>query len=131
MSDDFLGSGLSFPFRYDRRTGVTATSTGKNHIAESIFQILMTRKGERFMRPNFGSRLHELVFEQNDQVLKGLIRYEVIEAIHQWEKRVVIIGVAFEKDSGNQLDVRVAYRIIQNQVEGNLVFPFYRAGEGS
>jgi hypothetical protein len=31
------------------------------------------------MNPEFGSRLKDLVFEQNDEVLKGLIRHHVID----------------------------------------------------
>ena len=33
------------------------------------------------MNPEFGSRLNDLVFEQNDEVLKGLIRHYMIDAI--------------------------------------------------
>ena len=82
------------------------------------------------MNPEFGSRLKDLVFEQNDEVLKALVRHYVIDAIKRWEKRVVITGVEFDdapvnKDR-NLLLVRINYRVIQSQVEGNLVYPFYR-----
>ena len=90
MALDVLGKGLGFPFRFERRSGgaevSSATSTEHEHIQESIIQILGTSPGERFMRPEFGSRLKSLVFEANDEVLKGLIRHTVIEAIKQWEK---------------------------------------------
>ena len=134
MALDFLGRGLKFPFRFQRRSGGAqislATSTEHEHIHESIIQILGTWPGERFMRPEFGSRLKDLVFEPNDEVLKGLIRHYVIDAVKRWEKRIVVTGVAFDdspsnKDS-NLLPVRIAYRVIQSQVEGNLVYPFYR-----
>ena len=99
-------------------------------IRESILQILGTQLGERFMNPEFGSRLNDLVFEQNDEVLKGLIRHYVVDTIKRWEKRVIITGVFFEGASvnidRNLLLVRIAYRVIQSQVEGNLVYPFYR-----
>jgi phage baseplate assembly protein W len=74
--------------------------------------------------------LNDLVFEQNDEVLKGLIRHHVIDAIKRWEKRVVITGVTFD-DAPQNIDrnlllVRISYRIIQGQVEGSLVYPFCR-----
>ena len=76
MSGARLSQGLSFPFRFDRRSGSpqvsSSTSDDHEHIKESIRQILGTRIGERFMRPDFGSRLHELVFEGNDAVLRGI-----------------------------------------------------------
>ena len=97
-NNDFLGTGLKFPFRFNSRSGgasiSTSTSREHEHIRASIIQILGTRPGERFMNPDFGSRLKDLVFEQNDTVLKGLIRHHVKEAIGRWEKRVVSVSSA-------------------------------------
>jgi phage baseplate assembly protein W len=134
MGFDFLGKGLKFPFRFRQRSGgaqvSSATSLEHEHIHESILQILGTRPGERFMRPEFGSRLKDLIFEPNDEVLKGLIRHYVIDAVKRWEKRVVITDVSFDDSSQNIdrhiLPVRISYRVIQSQVEGNLVYPFHR-----
>lgn len=134
MTLDFLGKGLKFPFQFHRRSGgariSTATSLEHAHIHESILQILGTRPGERFMNPEFGSRLKDLVFEQNDTILKGLVRHHVIDAIRRWEKRVTITHVSFDESpvtaDQNVLLVHIAYRVIETQVEGNLVYPFFR-----
>ncbi len=138
MSLDFLGRGLRFPFGFTQRSGgaqISATTSAEHaHIQESIVQILGTNIGERFMRPDFGSRLKDLVFEPNDEVLKGLVRHYVIEAIERWEKRVYVTGVSFDESSltidQNVLLVRISYRVISSQVEGNLVYPFYREVAG-
>ena len=126
----FLGRGIRFPFRFSDRTGGTEESSEHDRIRESILQILETRPGERFMRPEFGSRVKDLVFEQNDAVLKGLLRFHITGAIKRWEKRVVVINVSFDESpkatDANRLLVRIAYRVIQSQVEGNIVYPFYR-----
>ena len=134
MSFDFLGKGLRYPFRFQSVSGgteiSTATSREHEHIRESILQILGTRTGERFMNPEFGSRLNDLVFEQNDEVLKGLVRHYVIDAIKRWEKRIIITGVAFEDTEAsmnrNFFLVHITYRVIQSQAEGNLIYPFFR-----
>ena len=134
MSLDFLGKGLRFPFGFTRRSGgaqVSATTSAEHaHIHESILQILGTRPGERFMRREFGSRLKDLVFEPNNTILKGLVRHYVLEAIERWEKRVVLTRVTFDETpetiDQNLLLVRIHYRVITTQVEGNLVYPFYR-----
>ncbi|MHB1002103.1 MAG: GPW/gp25 family protein [Armatimonadota bacterium] len=129
---DYLGKGLKFPFTFQRRSGgaqvSTATSSDHAHIHESIRQIFGTRKGERFMCPEFGTRLHELVFEQNDRLLYGLIRHEVIEALDTWEPRVIVLdAVVGPCDSDDHLVlVDIRYRLISSQVQGNLVYPFYR-----
>ncbi|MHB9037098.1 MAG: GPW/gp25 family protein [Armatimonadota bacterium] len=129
---EFLGKGLKFPFTFQRRSGgaqiSTATSSDHAHIHESIRQILGTKKGERFMRPDFGTRLHELVFEPNDQLLYGLIRHEVMEALDIWEPRVIVNGVTVGTDSADEhlVLVNISYRLISSQVESNMVVPFWR-----
>ena len=53
-----------------------------------------------------------------------------VDAIRRWEKRVVITDVSFDDSARNkdlnQLPVIISYRVIQTQVEGNLVYPFFR-----
>ena len=130
---DFLGKGTKYPLRFGAAGGV-AVSEGAGpehaHIHESIWQILSTRPGERFFLPEFGSRLPELVFQQNDVVFKALARQFIIDAIRRWEKRVVIEGVEFSDDplvtDRNVALIRLDYRIIRTQVRGNLVYPFVR-----
>ena len=137
MTPDFLGKGTRFPFEFQRRSGgvriSTATSSDHEHIRESILQILNTRPGERFMRPDFGSRVRDLVFEPNISVLKGLLRHYVIDAIRRWEKRVVMTSIEFVEDDGdrdsNVIRVRISYRLVNSPVEGSLVYPFYRGGD--
>lgn len=128
---EYLGKGLKFPFTFQRRSGgtqiSTATSSDHAHIHESIRQILGTRKGERFMRPEFGTRLHELIFEPNDTVLYGLIRHEVTDALDQWEPRVIVTDVLVGPgDDEHLVLVNISYRLISSQVEGNMVYPFFR-----
>lgn len=128
---EFLGKGLKFPFTFQRRSGgtqiSTATSSDHAHIHESIRQILGTRKGERFLRPEFGTSLHELIFEPNDRVLYGLIRHEVTDALDQWEPRVTVTDVEVGPgDDEHLVLVNISYRLISSQVEGNMVYPFFR-----
>jgi phage baseplate assembly protein W len=133
---DFLGTGLKFPFSFNTRSGGVDVSSSTvrehEHIRESIIQILGTRPGERFMNPEFGSKLKDLVFEQNDSVLKGLIRHHINDAIRRWEKRIIVTDVSFDDSSENVenhlLPVIISYRVIRTQVEGNLVYPFMREG---
>jgi len=131
---DFLGKGVAFPFRFGDADGAVAVSDGKppecRKIKESIRHILATRPGERFFLPEFGSRLHELVFQQNDVVLKALARQYIVDAIKRWEKRVRVTKVEFSEDpqtaDQNAFLIKITYQVIASQVEGNLVYPFAR-----
>ena len=131
MSDDFLGRGIRFPFQFNvigaTDTSLTvAVSEKYDHINESIQQILGTSPGERVMQPEFGSRLRELLFELNNAILKSLARVYVIDAIRRWEKRVIVKKVQIDNiPDQNLLNIHINYTVIKDQVEGNLVYPFY------
>lgn len=126
---DILGQGCKFPFQFGKLTGATVTSTAtsrdQQHIHESIRQILGTRRGERFLLPEFGSRLHELLFEGNDAILRGLVRHEVTDVLGRWEPRIVIEEVQVASET-HAVVVTIAYRLIASQVPGNYTYPFYR-----
>ena len=131
---DYLGKGAATPFRFTGETGGVAVSDGEPpehaHIHESIRHILSTRPGERFFLPEFGSRLHELVFQQNDVVLRALAKQYVVDAIKRWEKRIRVTRVEFGQGAvdtdRNVCLIHITYQVVSNQVEGNLVYPFAR-----
>jgi phage baseplate assembly protein W len=130
---DFLGRGAQHPFRFSPAGGVSVSEGAgpeHAHIHESIWQILSTRPGERFFLPEFGSRLPELLFQQNNVVFRALARQFIVDAIRRWERRVVIESVEFSEDPSvadrNIALIKLTYRIIRTQVRGNLVYPFAR-----
>lgn len=129
MTNDLLGRGLKFPFQFHKQYGgaaiSTATSQEQEHIHESIRQILGTPRGSRFLLPEFGSRLQELLFEVNDAILRGLMRHEVGDVLARWEPRIVVEEVQVTADEHLVL-VYIQYHLIASQVAGNYVYPFYR-----
>ena len=65
-------------------------SKDNTHIEESIVQILSTYWNERVMRPDFGTSLDRQIFDPNDIELQAMIKYEVTEALTQYEPRIVV-----------------------------------------
>lgn len=58
---DYVGQGLSFPLRVNIQSNLHLSANTYN-IEESMRLILATKWGERLYRPDFGSRLDELIF---------------------------------------------------------------------
>src|SRR5881392_1818175 len=90
MSDfpsDFLGVGWAFPVQVDAR-GRIALARHERDIEEAIRLILLTPPGQRVMRPEFGCRVHDLIFAPNDATTAGLAAYYVEEALGMWEPRI-------------------------------------------
>lgn len=128
MSDaaDFIGHGISFPLRVDQ-SGAIATTNGAEGIDSSLRVVLMTAPGERVMRPNFGCRIWELMFEPINANTLGLMAEAVREAVARWEPRVVLESVRVEPDPGSvgQVFIHLDYLVRTTNDRRNLVYPFY------
>ena len=61
-SSEFLGKGFAFPLGVDPVTGRMKMAEYEEDIRQAIYIILMTRKGERMMRPEFGCDIHNYSF---------------------------------------------------------------------
>lgn len=124
---DFIGAGWAFPVGVDAR-GHISLAHRERDIVEAITIILLTPKGQRVMRPEFGCRIHELVFAGNDATTAGLAAYYVEEALGMWEPRIRVIRVTAEADPDNdgRLLIEIHYEIKATYDVRALVFPFYR-----
>lgn len=126
-SKDFLGSGLSFPLRVDRRSGKLALSHHEDDIAEAIGVILGTSRGERVMRPDFGSTVSEYVFSPASFSFADSVAYDVREQLTLQEPRIVDVSVSCAEAPGTQgaLTVSVSYTVRSTNNRYNRVYPFY------
>jgi len=100
---------------------------GPTEIEQAIRIILNTSPGQRVMRPEFGCRLHELVFAPNNSQTAGLAERYVREALGRWEPRIDLEKVEVASDERNRarLLVSVTYRIKATLSSRSLVYPFY------
>lgn len=126
MSDNFLGTGWSFPVEVTPE-GQVKTAAAEDSIRQSIWTILGTARGERVMRPDFGCGIEDLVFSVNDAGLAGRVKEAVHEALMVWEPRIDVLDVnAFpDKANPNLLLVEVHYQVRSTNSRFNLVYPFY------
>ena len=51
---------------------------------EQAKNLLLTRKGERLFQPNFGTGLHELLFEQLDNKLEAQLESTITDSVNFW-----------------------------------------------
>jgi phage baseplate assembly protein W len=125
-SSAFVGRGFGWPLGVDH-TGSIGLSSGIPDLDDSIGLVLMTAPGERLMRPQFGCRIWELLFEPISANLLGQISEAVRDALAQWEPRVTVEDVKPEPDVDNPSLVRIniTYRVRATNDRRNLVYPFY------
>ena len=135
MADDlrnreFLGQGLAFPLQVNPR-GAVALAAGERDIEQSIRIILETAPGERVMRPEFGCRVHELIFAPNNAATEGLMIHYVKEALDRWEPRIEVreIEVTTDPGSPSTLLAEIKYTVRDTHNDRSIVYPFFLMGE--
>ena|SRR5918911_4832855 len=124
---DVLGTGWAFPPRVDAR-GRIALARQERDVEEAMRIILLTPKGQRVMRPEFGCRIHDLAFSPNNATLMGLASYYVEEALTMWEPRIRVeeVKARVDREHPERLLIDVTYQIKATADRRSLVFPFYR-----
>ena len=74
---------IDFPFHLNVR-GSTASTDDNDHIRDMIEQLLFTNIGERVNRPDFGSRLREMVFAPNSFELGAALQATIQAGLQRW-----------------------------------------------
>ena len=125
QSTNYIGAGLAFPARVNVQGSIQLSADTPN-IEESIIIILGTRLGERVYRPNFGSRLSELVFEPMNSSTLLRIRLCVEEALELWEPRIILNKIITSPDPfKGRVDIDIIYTPKGHHDSRSMVYPFY------
>ena len=87
----------------------------KNEVAikRSVYNLILTKPGERLFNPNIGCKVTGLLFEPLDFVTAGLIQDEIKYTINAFEPRVKLKNVEVDIDEyNNAFNVSIDYTII-------------------
>jgi uncharacterized protein len=115
------GQSVGFPPRVGV-DGQVQWSSGELNVRESIRIILLTKPGERLMRPDFGCGLNLYLFEPNSVSTLRLIQEEVKQAITHWEPRVTLndVVVATNPADARAVDITIYYTLVATQGQDRL-----------
>jgi phage baseplate assembly protein W len=126
---DLVGRGWAFPLQLNDQGGLHLVG-GYTEIDQAIRIILGTMVGERVMRPEFGSRLHELVFAPINAETMAMARRYVEDALTIWEPRIALkqVLVLASSQTAGRLAIDIQYVIKSTGDQRSLVYPFYTIG---
>jgi uncharacterized protein len=125
-ADDILGRSIAFPLRLNDRNRLALVSAD-DAIRQSIYMIVHTVPGERLMRPDFGCRIHELIFDPANKQTAIVAERFVRDALERWEPRIDLDQVNVEASDGElgELVINIIYRLKNFPDPRSMVFPFY------
>lgn len=122
----FLGAGMKFPPQIDPGTGRFAVSTGGQSVRESVYLILMTSRGERWLEPGFGSQMASYAFMDTSPTMLRMLSDDLRNLLLTQEPRISDVDVEFDPEVKNGcLLVSIRYTVAATNSRDNLVFPFY------
>lgn len=97
------------PFRQSYSTEEQAIS--------NLVNLLLTRKGERLMQPNFGSLIPEFVFEQNTLSNREDLRFSVQEDILFWLPYINVKNISILSDEDIDFPISDTDHSVQVKIE--------------
>jgi phage baseplate assembly protein W len=104
---------LSVTFKPHPITGDLISVKDDNAIKQSIVNLLLTNRGERFFEPEIGASISELLFEPLDDGVAALIQTKIRDTLTQYEPRINILDIRAEPDEvNNGFEVELVFEVI-------------------
>ncbi len=84
--------------------------------------MLLTRRGERLMYPQYGSSLRTFLFAPNNPATRKSIEQEISRVLQVWEPRVTLdsISVSVDPADAQAAIATIQYRLVANQLPNQI-----------
>jgi phage baseplate assembly protein W len=135
MSTEQLGRDLKIVEKdpgYDLNispSGDLETIGEEYNLAQAIIMRLNTMQGDLtdIGHSSYGSRLHELVGEPNNERTRELVRIYALESVNRDPRVEEVVNISVEQIEGdlNRIDISISVRATGLTSILNIVFPFY------
>ena len=94
--------------RNDGIGGFLTSNENLGSIKDGLVQLLLTTRGARVMRPDYGTDLRISVFQPFDASLKRNLEGQIISTIKKYEPRVIVKSLTISGDEDkHELCVRL------------------------
>lgn len=123
-TEDFesFAYGITLPVKKGETGFFEQAFTSYDQAKSNLKNLLLTKKGERIMQPNFGTGLHSLLFEQIDDTFESKIQETITKNVNYWLPYISIknidvemtnelrdqnrVNLSLEFTVGNQIDLQ-------------------------
>jgi len=128
-TDNFRSSTFGDSADYSAQAGAGAVVFGQTFSTEeqaisNLKNLLLTFKGERYMQPNFGTRIREILFDNNTPNLRTALEAALREDIGYWLPYIEIVQLdMISTHEGHGITMRLHFRV--SNVGANLVINIF------
>jgi uncharacterized protein len=115
--------GISLPF--NGPTGFNGTYTTADQLRTNILSFLLTNRGERLYRPNFGANLRSLIFEQQNNFTLDQLNSIITSQVETQFPGVSVLNVDIDSQPDlNTINVSVSYGVTNTNIQDQLTLAF-------
>ena len=117
--DETVFIGIDLPFRKGSGTEgwFASTTTTIDAVKNNIRNLLYTNKGERYLQPNIGLNLRNVLFEQFTEEIRLQVENDILDTFEYWlpfvQVRDLKVGMTPNPNDAtkNRLDITVLFNI--------------------
>jgi hypothetical protein len=117
--------GITLPIQITN-TAFNQSFTTREQVSSNIKNLLLTKKGERLMQPEFGSGLQEILFEPIDEDTQLRIENEIEKTMSRWLPYIAIdeinVDISDNLRDNNTINVSLSFSVADNMDTDTVTF---------
>ena len=117
--------GITLPIQIGN-TAFNQSFITADQIKSNIKNLLLTKKFERLMQPEFGSGIQELLFNMNDEMFADNLENTIVDTLSKWLPFVNVDTINIQQPNdykdNNKVEVSVSFRISDTQILDTVTF---------
>jgi phage baseplate assembly protein W len=99
---DRVAIGITLPIQRGNGGYFAQSYQTSEQVKSNIKNLILTRKGERLMHPNFGTDLYNTLFNQNTDDLESEIERSIDRAIQEWMPYISVDEILVDQTNRNR-----------------------------
>ena len=114
--------GIKYPFTDNNVNGhfIDLNRTIEDKAASEILHVILTRKGTRIRKPNFGTDLTKFIFEPSDELTWSNVENEVKNAVSTYVPGVKINSIqVVQTEEDHEVYVDIDYTVMKGATPEN------------
>lgn len=110
--------GVKVPIQMGKTGFFDQTFTSLEEAKANMMNLLLTRKGERVMHPDFGTDIYGLLFSQITKDLDTKIENQIRSAVDMWLPYVALsnveVDISDENIENNKINIKVGFTLARD-----------------
>lgn len=115
MAQKYIG--VTLPLERGNAGYFSQSTTTFQQIKSNFVNLMLTRKGERVMQPEFGTDIHNILFDQITEETLDNLKLSITSAVERWMPFLEVIEVVaqpYADTDYNKVVIKIDYRFRSN-----------------